>query len=78
MATHARAATYTGPLVATVLKGERPDFALHTGDPVENVADQALWPIFFDIERELLRQTAFFPRWGSTSGTTSGVFRSRS
>jgi 3',5'-cyclic AMP phosphodiesterase CpdA len=52
-------------VVARILEGERPDFALHTGDLVENGADQALWPIFFEIEHELLRHTAFFPSLGN-------------
>jgi hypothetical protein len=52
-------------VMARILEGEHPDFVLHTGDLVENGADQALWPIFFDIERELLRHTAFFPSLGN-------------
>ena len=42
-----------------------PDFLVHTGDLVADGNDSALWPVFFDIERELLRQTAFFPSLGN-------------
>src|SRR5439155_2488580 len=42
-----------------------PDFVLHTGDLVENGNDSALWSLFFDIEKELLRQTVFFPSLGN-------------
>jgi hypothetical protein len=52
-------------VVAELLKHGIPDFVLQTGDMVENGADTALWPIFFGIERELLRQTAFFPALGN-------------
>ena len=51
--------------MAKILEGQCPDFALHTGDLVENEADQSLWPIFFDIEHELLRNIAFFPSLGN-------------
>ncbi|SPE35955.1 Metallophosphoesterase [Candidatus Sulfopaludibacter sp. SbA6] len=49
----------------TLLKHGIPDFVVHTGDLVENGNDSALWPIFFDIEGELLRHTAFFPVLGN-------------
>lgn len=52
-------------VVERILEGGRPDFALHTGDLVEIGADQALWPIFFSIEHDLLRQTSFFPSLGN-------------
>ncbi|HYR85014.1 MAG TPA: metallophosphoesterase [Terriglobia bacterium] len=42
-----------------------PDFILHTGDLVADGNDSALWPIFFGIEKDLLRQTAFFPSLGN-------------
>jgi hypothetical protein len=42
-----------------------PDFVVHTGDLVADGNDSAMWPVFFDIERELLRQTAFFPSLGN-------------
>lgn len=52
-------------VVQAVVKYSQPDFVLHTGDLVENGADSALWPIFFDIERELLSHTVFFPSLGN-------------
>jgi len=52
-------------VMATLLKHGIPDFVVHTGDLVENGNDSAQWPIFFDIEGELLRQTAFFPVLGN-------------
>jgi len=42
-----------------------PDFAIHTGDLVSNGADTSQWPMFFSIERELLRKAAFFPVIGN-------------
>ncbi|HTP33940.1 MAG TPA: metallophosphoesterase [Candidatus Acidoferrales bacterium] len=42
-----------------------PDFVIHTGDLVADGNDSSMWPVFFDIERELLRQTAFFPSLGN-------------
>jgi phosphodiesterase/alkaline phosphatase D-like protein len=41
-----------------------PDFIVHTGDLVADGNDSSMWPVFFDIERTLLRQTAFFPSLG--------------
>ena len=52
-------------VVAAILKNSQPDFILQTGDMVENGTDTSLWPIFFDIERELLRKVAFFPSEGN-------------
>ncbi len=52
-------------VMAEVLKHGIPDFILHTGDMVENGNDSAQWPIFFDIEKELLTKTAFFPALGN-------------
>jgi hypothetical protein len=48
-----------------MMESPAPDFALQTGDMVENGSDQALWPIFFDIEHNLLRHTAYFPALGN-------------
>jgi 3',5'-cyclic AMP phosphodiesterase CpdA len=42
-----------------------PDFVLHTGDLVIDGYDSAQWPIFFNIERNLLRKTAFYPVLGN-------------
>lgn len=52
-------------VVAAILKDSKPDFVLHTGDLVENGLDTAQWPVFFGIERELLRHTAFYPSLGN-------------
>jgi len=52
-------------VIGAVLKFASPDFVLHTGDLVANGDDPSLWPVFFDIERELLRKTAFFPALGN-------------
>jgi len=52
-------------VIAAVMKHGMPDFVLHTGDLVADGADPALWPVFFDIERELLRNVAFYPSLGN-------------
>jgi hypothetical protein len=52
-------------VVNAVLKYAKPDFVMHTGDLVADGWDPSLWPIFFDIERELLRNAAFFPALGN-------------
>lgn len=52
-------------IMAALLKSGTPDFVLHTGDLVENGLDTAQWPVFFGIERELLRQTVFYPSLGN-------------
>jgi hypothetical protein len=52
-------------VVAAVLAQSRPDFVLQTGDLVADGSDPALWPIFFDIEKALLRQAAFYPSLGN-------------
>jgi len=52
-------------VIGTLLKQGIPDFVLQSGDMVENGTDNSLWPIFFDIEKDLLRQTVFFPALGN-------------
>jgi 3',5'-cyclic AMP phosphodiesterase CpdA len=52
-------------VAGAVLKRASPDLILHTGDLVANGQDASLWPIFFDIERDLLRKVAFFPTLGN-------------
>ena len=52
-------------VMQAVLRHSNPEFVLHTGDLVANGADASLWPVFFDIERALLRQAAFFPALGN-------------
>jgi predicted phosphodiesterase len=51
-------------IVQAIAKTE-PDFVLHTGDLVTDGYDTAQWPNFFDIERELLRKTVYFPVLGN-------------
>jgi 3',5'-cyclic AMP phosphodiesterase CpdA len=52
-------------VVDTLVTHGIPDFVVHTGDLVADGNDSAMWPVFFDIERSLLRQTAFFPSLGN-------------
>ncbi|MBZ5609735.1 MAG: metallophosphoesterase [Acidobacteriia bacterium] len=52
-------------VVGAILKYSSPQFILHTGDLVADGADSAQWPVFFDIERDLLRKAAFFPSLGN-------------
>ena len=52
-------------LIAQVLQYGVPDFVLQTGDMVADGNDSSLWPIFFLVEKELLRRTAFFPALGN-------------
>src|SRR6185369_1925561 len=52
-------------VMASLVKHGMPDFIVHTGDLVENGNDTVLWPIFFDIERDVLRHAAFFPVLGN-------------
>jgi acid phosphatase type 7 len=52
-------------VINAVLKYAKPDFVMHVGDLVADGLDTSQWPIFFDIERELLRQAAFFPALGN-------------
>ncbi|HLJ45749.1 MAG TPA: metallophosphoesterase [Bryobacteraceae bacterium] len=52
-------------VMAAIKEHSTPEFAIHTGDLVENGADSAQWPIFFDIENDLLHKAAFFPALGN-------------
>lgn len=52
-------------VVTAVLEYSHPDFVVHVGDLVSDGGDPALWPIFFDIERDLLRKAAFYPALGN-------------
>ncbi len=61
-------------VVQAMLKNSQPDFVIHTGDLVENGNDSSLWPIFFDIERELLRKVAFFPTLGNHERDAADYF----
>ena len=51
-------------IVNAIVKVE-PDFVVHTGDLVADGSDGAQWPVFFSIERELLRRTVFFSVLGN-------------
>lgn len=52
-------------VINAILKYASPDFIMHTGDLVADGWDASLWPIFFDVERELLRKAAIFPALGN-------------
>jgi acid phosphatase type 7 len=52
-------------VVARILEYGIPDFILQSGDMVADGNDSAQWPVFFQIEKDLLRQTAFFPALGN-------------
>ncbi len=52
-------------VVAAILKYAHPDFVVQTGDMVADGSDSSLWPVFFDIERDLLRKAAYFPALGN-------------
>lgn len=43
----------------------KPDFVVHTGDLVQDGSNPAMWPFFFNIEKNLLEQTDFFPALGN-------------
>ncbi len=62
-------------VIAEMLKVASPDLALHTGDLVANGADSSEWPVFFDIERELLRKTAFVPALGNHERNDQNFYR---
>jgi hypothetical protein len=61
-------------VIASLLKYAHPDFVLHTGDLVADGNDSSLWPIFFDAERELLREAAFFPTLGNHERDAGNYF----
>jgi len=52
-------------VVQGILKYSNPDFAVQTGDLVEDARDNALWPIFLDAEHDLLRKMAYYPALGN-------------
>jgi hypothetical protein len=57
-------------VIEAMLKQGVPDFLVQSGDMVEDGSSSMLWAGFFDIERELLRQTAFFPALGNHEHNT--------
>lgn len=52
-------------VIDAILKYGQPDLAFHTGDLVSDGFDTAQWPLFFEIERELLKRAAFYPVLGN-------------
>jgi hypothetical protein len=58
-------------VMTELLKHGIPDFVLQTGDMVADGENSSLWPVFFDIEKELLRQTVFFPSLGNHERNTA-------
>src|SRR5271165_3209282 len=52
-------------VIKALLAHTHPDFAVQTGDLVADGDDPALWPTYFDIEHDLLRQVAFYPALGN-------------
>lgn len=52
-------------VIEAILKFADPHLTIHTGDLVADGADTAQWPIFFDVEGDLLRRAAFFPVLGN-------------
>lgn len=61
-------------VMAGVVRYANPDFILHTGDLVADGADSSLWPIFFDIERDVLRKAVFFPSLGNHERDAANYF----
>jgi hypothetical protein len=57
-------------IIGEMIRRGIPDFVVHTGDLVADGTDFTQWPVFFDIEKELLRQTAFFPSLGNHERNT--------
>lgn len=51
--------------VASAISQAEPDFVVHTGDLVADGRETSQWPVFFEIETELLRKTVFFPVLGN-------------
>ena len=62
-------------MVARILENGVPDLMLHTGDLVENGWDSSLWKLFFEIERDLLKQTAFFPAQGNHERNSADFYQ---
>lgn len=51
--------------VIEAIVAAKPTFVVHTGDQVADGRNASLWPVFFDISRELLRNTVFIPSLGN-------------
>jgi len=52
-------------VINALLQYSKPEFVLHSGDLVVDGSDSALWPTFFDIEKDMLKKVAFFPALGN-------------
>lgn len=61
-------------MIQSVLKFANPDFVMQTGDLVADAADNSLWPIFFDAERDLLRKAAYYPALGNHDHMAKNYF----
>jgi hypothetical protein len=61
-------------MVARILAVGAPDLMVHTGDLVENGWDSSLWATFFDIERDLLKQTTLAPSLGNHERNTRDFY----
>ncbi len=61
-------------VIAQLLNHGIPNFVVQTGDMVADGNDSSLWPEFFGIERQLLRQTAFFPALGNHERNTHNFY----
>lgn len=61
------------------IRHDVPDFILGTGDMVDDGSKEKEWQIFFDIERDLLRENVLFPSLGNHDrqgrGRTADNFR---
>jgi len=51
--------------VSAAITAAKPTFVVHTGDLVAAGRDATLWPIFFDISREWLRNSVILPSLGN-------------
>jgi hypothetical protein len=60
--------------VALRMATEKSDFVLHTGDLVANGQSSDDWDRFFEIEKELLRGTTFFPTLGNHDRNNGDIF----
>ena len=52
-------------VIAAIVSHGVPDMVVQTGDLVADGSDTLLWTTFFDIEKKLLSQTAFYPSLGN-------------
>ncbi len=56
--------------VALKIFAVSPAFVVHTGDQVADGRNASHWPTFFDVTREMLRSTVFFPALGNHERNT--------